>query len=61
MLDKLEAIYDRYTHLEEQLADPELIADMKRYQKVSKEYKDLKEIVEQPVSHFNPGREFVID
>ncbi len=45
MLDKLEAIQDRYYHLEEQMSDPEVIADMSRYKKVSKEYKDLKEIV----------------
>ena len=46
MLDKLEAIKDRYIYLEEQLADPEIIADMKRYTKLSKEYKDLKPIVD---------------
>lgn len=46
MLDKLDAIVDRYNYLEEQLADPEVISDMTRYKKISKEYKDLKEIVE---------------
>jgi peptide chain release factor 1 len=46
MLDKLEAIKDRYQYLEEQMADPELIADMDRYTKVSKEYKDLKSVVQ---------------
>ena len=45
MTDKLEAIQDRYYYLEEQMADPEVISDMDRYKKVSKEYKDLKEIV----------------
>ena len=45
MLDKLEAIQDRYYHLEEQLSDPEVIADMSKYKKISKEYKDLKEVV----------------
>ncbi len=46
MLDKLEAIKDRYIYLEEQMSDPGVVADMGRYKKVSKEYKDLKPIVE---------------
>ncbi len=46
MIDKLEAIRDRYYYLEEQMADPEVISDMDRYMKISKEYKSLKEIVE---------------
>ncbi len=46
MIDKLEAIQDRFFYLEEQMADPEVISDMDRYKKVSKEYKDLKEIVD---------------
>ena len=45
MLDKLEAIYDRYLNLEEQMSDPDIIMDMDRYKKVSKNYKDLKPIV----------------
>ena len=46
MIDKLEAIQDRYFLLEEQLSDPEVIADMGRYKKISKEYKDLREVVD---------------
>ena len=46
MIDKLEAIQERYIYLEEQLADPSVMADMNRYKKVNKEYKDLKEVVE---------------
>lgn len=46
MLDKLEAIKDRYLYLEEQMADPDVISDMDRYTKIGKEYKDLKPIVE---------------
>lgn len=45
MLDKLQAIYERYIYIEEQLSDPEVIADMSRYKKVNKEYKDLGEVV----------------
>ncbi len=46
MIDKLQAIQDKYYYLEEQLSDPSVMSDMDRYKKVSKEYKDLKEIVE---------------
>jgi peptide chain release factor 1 len=46
LLDKLEAIYDRYVQLEEQMGDPAILADMDRYKKVSKDYKDLKPVVD---------------
>lgn len=46
MTDKLQAIEDRYFYLEERLADPEVLADMKLFAKVNKEYKELTEIVE---------------
>lgn len=46
MIDKLESIIEKYNYLEEKMADPEVIADMSQYKKISKEYKDLKEIVE---------------
>ncbi len=46
MVDKLEAIVDRYHQMEESLADPEVLSDMTRYAKISKQYKDLKAIVE---------------
>ncbi|MCB0706003.1 MAG: peptide chain release factor 1 [Saprospiraceae bacterium] len=46
MLDKLHAIYERYNYLQEQMSDPEVLSDMDRYTSISKEYKDLEEIVE---------------
>ena len=46
MLDKLSEIERRYRQLEEQLADPSVLADMDRYARVHKEYKDLREIVD---------------
>jgi peptide chain release factor 1 len=46
MLDKLEAIKERYLSLEEQLADPEVILDNSRYRVIHKEYKDLKPLVQ---------------
>lgn len=45
MLDKLEAIYARYKEIEEQMNDPQVTADMKRYVKLSKDYKDLQPVV----------------
>ena len=45
MLDKLEAIYTRYKEIEEQMKDPQVTADMKRYVKLSKDYKDLQPVV----------------
>lgn len=45
MLDKLEAVLDRYHYLEEKLSDPDVLADMKLFAKTNKEYKDISEIV----------------
>ena len=46
MLDKLEAIQDRYYYLEEKLSDPVVLGDMKQFAKINKEYKDLTEIID---------------
>ena len=46
MLDKLEAIKQRWEDVGQQITDPEVIADMKRYIKLSKEYKNLQVIVD---------------
>ncbi len=46
LIDKLEAIQERYFYLEEQLSDPEVVSDIKKFKKVSKEYKGLQEIIE---------------
>ncbi len=45
MIDKLEAIYTRYKEIEQQMNDPQVTADMKRYVKLSKDYKDLQPVV----------------
>ena len=47
MLDKLQAIKERWQGVEQELSDPETINDMKRFAKLNKEYKDLSKIVEQ--------------
>ena len=46
MLDKLEAIAERFYYLEEQLSDPEVINDMTKFKKYHKEYKDLGDVME---------------
>ena len=45
MLDKLEAIYSRYQEIEQQMNDPQITGDMKRYVKLSKDYKDMQPVV----------------
>jgi len=45
MLDKLEAIHEKYIYIEEQLGDPSVVSDMDRFTKLNKEYKSLEEIV----------------
>ena len=46
MLEKLEKIYNRWLEIGEQINDPDIISDMKRYIKLSKDYKDLQPIVD---------------
>jgi peptide chain release factor 1 len=46
LLDKLEAINNRFKEVSQLITDPDIIADMKRYIQLNKEYKDLEEIVE---------------
>ncbi|MCU4163040.1 peptide chain release factor 1 [Marinilabiliaceae bacterium A049] len=46
MLDKLEGILIRFQEVSEQITNPEVIADTKRYIKLNKEYKDLAKVAE---------------
>ncbi len=46
LLNKLESIVHKYEEIAQKLADPEIIADMKRYVKLNKEYKDLEPVIE---------------
>ena len=47
MLEKLQAIKERWEEVEAELSNPETIKDMKRFAKLNKEYKDLGKIVDQ--------------
>lgn len=44
MLEKLEAIYEKYKELELLLSSPEVVKDMQRFTKLNKEYKSLETI-----------------
>jgi peptide chain release factor 1 len=45
MLDKLEAIYQRSKQVEDMLSQPDILADMKRYTQMNREYKSLQPLV----------------
>lgn len=47
MLDKLEAIKQRWQDVEQQLSLPDAMSDMKRFAQMSKEYKDLGKVVDE--------------
>lgn len=47
MLDKLEAIKQRWEEVERELSNPDTMKDMKRFAKLNKEYKDLGKIVDE--------------
>ena len=56
LLDKLAMIKLRFDDVAQQIIEPEVIADMKRYVKLNKEYKDLMPIVEA----YKATKQFVI-
>jgi peptide chain release factor 1 len=46
MFERLEQIEARYESLGEQLADPEIVSDHQKYQKVAKQHRDLEAVVD---------------
>jgi peptide chain release factor 1 len=56
MLEKLEALYNRFLEIENQMNDPNVTGDMKRFVKLNKDYKEL-----QPVVAAYKGYKLVID
>lgn len=52
LLQKLEAIHFRFIEVGNLITDPDIIADMPRYVKLNKEYKDL-EIIDQTYKKYN--------
>lgn len=53
MIEKLQAIKERYHYLLERMSDPEVSSDQKLFTKVSKEYKSLEEIVQKSDEYMN--------
>ncbi len=51
MIDKLAAIQERWQRLEEQLSDPEIITDVKRFSSIHKEYKELGQVVQKFIEY----------
>jgi peptide chain release factor 1 len=45
LLEKYESIKHRFEEVQQQITDPEIIADMKRYVKLNQEYKNLEKLV----------------
>ncbi len=46
MIDKLQEIVKRYHSIEDQINDPEVVSDLKRYIQLNKDYKELQPIVQ---------------
>src|SRR5580658_4375935 len=46
MFERLEQIEARYEELGLQMADPELVSDQQKYQKVAKQHRDLQPVVD---------------
>lgn len=53
MLEKLEALNQRFKEIEMQLSSPEVISDMKRFTSLNKSYKDLQKVVEAYLDYKN--------
>ncbi|UTA68037.1 peptide chain release factor 1 [Emticicia sp. 21SJ11W-3] len=47
MLEQLEAIKERFEEVSQQITMPEVVSDMAKFKRLSKEYKDLEKIVSQ--------------
>jgi len=65
LLEKLEEIKNRWDNIAEQLSDPDIISDQKRYIRLNKEYSELSDIIEvykefkNLVSNINTNKEII--
>ena len=65
MLEKLKILKDRFDELSDLLTKPDIISDQSRYIKISKEYKDLKTIIdkkneyEEVLSNISEAKEII--
>ena len=46
MLEKLKLVENRFEEINELMIQPDIISDQKRYIQISKEYKEIKKIIE---------------
>ena len=53
LLEKLQAIHNRYIEVGQLITEPDMMSDMKRYIQLSKEYKDLQPIIEAYIEYRN--------
>jgi peptide chain release factor 1 len=67
MLEKIEIIKQRFDEVSDLIIQPDIISDQKRYVKISKEYKDLKKILDRGqlyktlVSNIEEAQEIIDD
>ncbi len=57
MIEKLEAIYEKYLELTEKISDPEVISRMDEWQKIAKERADMEETVEKYLEYKKAERD----
>ena len=53
MLEKLRALEEKFKELSNLIIQPDIMSDQKKYIKISKEYKDLKEIIDKKTEYEN--------
>jgi peptide chain release factor 1 len=53
MLEKIAKLEDRFEEVKQQIIDPEIIADHRRYANLNKEYKDLESIIQKGLAYRN--------
>ena len=53
MLEKLRALEEKFKELSNLIIQPDIMSDQKKYVKISKEYKDLKEIIDKKTEYEN--------
>jgi peptide chain release factor 1 len=53
LLEKLELIYNKWEDIGRQIAEPEIMSDMKLYVKLSKDYKELRPVVDAYLDYKN--------
>ncbi len=46
MLGKLQELEEKYSQIEQEMSDPEVISDQKRFQKIAKEHSDLTPVIQ---------------